>query len=321
MLGGFGQAMILVCSIAAGALILPFFFLHGSHIYLTTLTMSSGGEDRFRWPRESYTEWFGQGAVVFGVLFVWSILALIPVGLVLIVLPAEYGIGVWALIVYLMAPISLCSVLTAPSKLLFLYPPLIGRLLRHAKGLAFVYFITMQLPLVVVFGLWLLVVRRNPLGIFVVGVALPPALLLHARAWARLVWLALNYDRKPRKKKKRKRKPERVEEAQDVALDRVEEDDADYAVKPTIGPTGERLVTMTEYYDQQHEYERKIRVRVGDPIPDPFEGPSIPTYQAALGDKIFSFVVDRESIGVCGTYGLVCLIAMTLLFIFVTMMS
>ena len=77
---------------------------------------------------------------------------------------------------------------------------------------------------------------------------------------------------------------------------------------------------MTEHYDQQQEYERKLRERVGDPVADPFAGPSIPTYQTALGEKIFSFMVDPETIGACFSYGLVCLFVMTLLFMLTWML-
>src|SRR3954447_26113769 len=142
MVGAFGQTMMMVCMIAALGVVTPFFFMQASHIYLTTLTMSSGGEDRFRWPRESFYEWFGEAATVFGILAIWSILSLIPVAMLFRYVSPQWGLTAWLSVMWLMAPISMCSVMTAPSRLLFLYPPLIGRLLRHANGVIYVYVVT-----------------------------------------------------------------------------------------------------------------------------------------------------------------------------------
>src|SRR5258705_3282288 len=142
MVGAFGSTIMLVCLIAGLGVVTPFFFLQAAHVYVTTLTMSSGGEDRFRWPRESYYEWFGEGTLVLGILFIWSILSLIPVALLFLFISPQWGLVAWLAVMWLMAPISMCSVMTAASRLLFLYPPLIGRLIRHTQGVLLVYFIT-----------------------------------------------------------------------------------------------------------------------------------------------------------------------------------
>src|SRR5436190_17295477 len=118
MLGSFGPAILLVCTIAGLGVITPFFFLQAAHIFVTTLTMSSGGEDRFRWPRESYYEWFGEGAIVLGILFIWSILSLIPVALLFRFVSPHWGLVAWLSVMWLMAPISMCSVMSAPSRIL-----------------------------------------------------------------------------------------------------------------------------------------------------------------------------------------------------------
>ena len=316
-LGSFGQVMIFTCLLAGLGVMTPFFFLQTAHIHLTALTMSSGGEDRFRWPRESYYEWFGQGAIVFGVLFIWSILSLIPVASLILVVSPQWGLAAWLAVVWLMAPISLCSVMSAPSRLLFLYPPLIGRLLRQSRGMLYVYFITAQLFIVVLVGIWLMFIKQNPLGIFIVSLAFPPALMLHGRAWGRLAWLALNYDLPPPKKKKRKPKPVRAEKPLDADLEAVDRDQADYSVHPTQAAASERLTTMTEYYSQQQDYERKLRERVGDPHPDILESPKAPTFGIALGQQLFSFIFDVESLGVWLNFGLACLLETTLLYLLV----
>jgi hypothetical protein len=322
MLGAFGQAIIVACLIAALGVVTPFVFLHAAHVLVTALTMSSGGEDRFRWPRESYYEWFGQGVVVFGILFIWSILSLIPVAMVFHFVSPQWGLGTWLAVVWTMTPISLCSVMMAPSRLLFLYPPLIGRLLRQMKGLLFVYFITAQLFIPVGIGAWLIVIRRNPLGVLVVSIALPGALIMLGRAWGRLAWLALNYDRPPpsKKKKKRKRKPVAAEKALDIDLELAEHDDADYTVHPTQAAAQERLTTLTEHYAEQQEYERALRERVGDPNPDVLDAPKVPTFSIALGGQLFSFLFDVETLGIWLGLGLACLLETTIVFLFVRML-
>jgi hypothetical protein len=315
VVGAFGQSTIFVCLLAGLAVVTPFFFLHVAHIHLTVLTMSSGGVDRLRWPRETYYEWFGQGATIFGVLFVWTGLALIPVAALMAFGSPSWGVATWLLTLWLMAPVSLCSVMTAPSPLLFLYPPLIGRFLMHARGLAFVYLVTGSVFFFVLLGFWLMFIVHNVLGVFLVSFSLPPALMLHGRAWGRLAWLALNYDRPAPKKKKRKKKAVATAETLDVNLEVTGEDGADYAVKPALAAASSQLPTMTEYYEKQREYERRLRERAGDPNPDPLEAPRVPTFGLAFDPKqIFGFLFDTESLGVWLALGIGCLVEMTLLF-------
>ena len=290
-------------------LLTPYFILHASHIYVTVLTRSSGGDLRLRWPRDPIFDWFGEGFIVFGVLMIWSTLTLIPTASLFLETSPKSVLVAWLAVMWLVVPVSLCSVMSAPSRLLLLYPPLIGRLLRQGKGLLFVHFITIQLFLVVWIGLWLMLSQGNPFGVLVVSVALPPALMLHARAWGRLVWLAMNYDLRPFKKK-RKRKPVRVEEPLEVDLEVIDDGEA-YAMQPVRAAVCERLVTMTEIQEEKQESERQRHERFGDP--DPLGGPVVPTFDIAMGQHAFTFLFETETLGEWFSFGLTCFITMALL--------
>src|SRR5947207_11534407 len=76
-------------------LIMPLFFLYAAHIYVTVLTRSSSGEDRMHWPSETYTDWFGEGALVLGIGLTWSSLALIPSGMAFHEISPRWGLATW----------------------------------------------------------------------------------------------------------------------------------------------------------------------------------------------------------------------------------
>jgi hypothetical protein len=194
---------------------------------------------------------------------------------------------------------------------LLFYPPLIGKLLRQGKALIFVHFITLQLFWIVLIGFWLILVEHNALGIVVVGVALPPALMLHARAWGRLVWLALNCELPPAKRSRHKMLA-REEEPLEVDLELVDNGSDVYAVQPVRAAVCERLITMTEIQEEHLDFERIRRERLG--VPNPVDPPTAPTFDLALGPQAFRFLVDHSALRVWLNFGLMCLIEMTLLF-------
>jgi hypothetical protein len=194
--------------------------------------------------------------------------------------------------------------LAAPSRLLVLYPPLLLGLARHKLGVALVYALNAPLSAAVGWGVWLMA-RGNIGGVFVLLFALPPCLMLHGRSWGRLIWLAMNYDGPRKKKKKRKKKPDPEEEAVAVDLEAIDEETDGYGVRAGTAATGERLVTLTEHYEEQREYERKLRQRSGHLQPDPLEAPEPPTPETALG-KIVPFLGYQETVGACFTLGISC---------------
>lgn len=314
-IGNFGQAMLFMFSFAGMLITGPFFVMYASHCYLTTLTGSSGGVDRFVWPRESVYEWFGQGTIIVGILFLWSTLTLPVVGVAALAASTEWAVAVWFGLLLMLAPISLCSALTAASPLMFLNPVLIGRLLRHVKALGYVYFLTTPLFLFVLGGMWLFVLRRNVLGMLMVAVFFAPALLLHARAWGRLCWFVLNYDRKPRRKKKKKKHDDDDEPVMNVELEAAEEpgDDAAYEVKSHA--PAERAVRLADVYQEQRTYEERLRRRAGEMNPDPLSDPPIPTFAVALGPRVIGYLGDADPLGAWLKLGLFTMLELLLLFI------
>jgi hypothetical protein len=294
---------------------MPFFYLYAAHIYVTVLTRSSSGEDRMHWPSETYTDWFGEAALVLGVGLTWSSLVLIPSGMAFHEISPRWGLATWLALLWLVVPISLCSALAGPSRLLFVYPPLIGRLVRQWKALLFVQFISLQLFWVVLIGFWLIVVKQNALGIVIVGMALPPALMVHARAWGRLAWLALNCDL-PVSRGRRTRKLIRKEEPLEVDLELVDDGDDIYTLQPVRAAVGERLITMTEIETERIERDRLRCERLG--LSDPLEPPRAPTFDTALGPHAFRFLADHDTLSVWVGFGLMCLVEAALVFFVVS---
>lgn len=306
-----------MCSFALMLITGPFFILYASHCYVTTLTMSSGGVDRFVWPKESVSEWFGQGLAVVGVLILWSTLTIPLVGVVVLTTSFEAGVVVWFLCLIVMAPVSLCSVLTAPSPLLFLYPPLIMRMFRQFKAVIYVYVLTLPFLMFFVAGLWLLIVQRNLLGSLVLSIAFPPALLINARAWGRLAWFVLNYDRKPRGKKRKKKRDPEAQKALEVNLEEAGDDNNDdgaYDVKSHDLPT-EKQVRLAEVFEEQRAYEERLRRRAGDSNPDPIGDPPIPTFAAALGPQVILYLSYSDPLAAWFRLGLFTLLESGLLLV------
>ena len=198
------RAIFLVIGLAGLAIALPLFLTHAAYVYVIALTYSSTGEDRFRWPSEMIMDWPAHAFPLLGVGFVASALCFTLTAPLLAILTWEQYAVCFAVILYLVLPLVVGSAFTAPSRLLLIYPPTIGRLIRQTAGVARVHAITLPFSAGVVVGVFLFM-RANPTGLVLIVALLPLAVLLHARAWGRLLWLALNYDLpEPRKRKKRR---------------------------------------------------------------------------------------------------------------------
>jgi hypothetical protein len=310
-MGRLGPAMLLVSTIAGLAIFTPLMLIYAARCYYVVLTMSSTGEERFRWPKDTFLEWVGQAVPILGLLFFWATFGLMCVGPLLLLDLGAIFVAAAFLLLYLAVPVTLCSMLSAPSKLLLFYPPLIGRLLRHGNGLAYVYVINLPSFTAVLVSLYCLL-RNEGWAMPLFSVLLPPTLLLHARGWGRLVWLAMNYDLpKPKRKKRRKAAavaPEAT--AEPVAETAVRatagagrqeaEDEAAYGVESeNEGPSAEAKVDLVAYYEKQREYEKELRKRAGDPNPDPLREVEPPTLGRALGKGIFSYLLYEETLTAC----------------------
>src|SRR6476659_9751306 len=107
MLGTVGHAMMFVCTLAGALVVTPFVFLHVSHIYLTVLVNSSGGEDHINWPRDSFYDWFPEGLMILGVLFVVGVLSLGIAGPLALLLGPEWAVAAWMVVLWLILPVCL----------------------------------------------------------------------------------------------------------------------------------------------------------------------------------------------------------------------
>ncbi len=309
--GGLGPAMLLVCTIVGLAIFTPLMLIFCARCYYVVLTMSSTGEERFRWPKDTFIEWVGQALPIIGLLFFWGTFGVLCVGPLLLISSGGIFAAVVLLFFYLAMPVTLCSMFMGPSKLMLFFPPLIGRLLFQSNGLAYVYVINLA-PCTATLAALYFLLRSEPWAMPLFSVLLPPTLLLHARSWGRLVWLAMNYDLPKPKRKKRKKAAAVVElepldepvpetAVRAAAGSRQEaEDDAAYGVHDeNEGPSAEAKVDLVEYYAKQREYEKELRKRAGDPNPDPLRQVEPPTLARALGRGIFSYLLYEETLTAC----------------------
>jgi hypothetical protein len=301
MLNNAGQVILFVTHLAGLGVVTPFFLIYLGRTYYVVLSYSSTGEDRFRWPRDGFTDWYRDAAPV--------ILAFIAVGGLAAILGLPlfwqfdegWGLAGWFLLVWLAYPIALSSMLTAPTWLLLIYPPLIGRLLVHARGLFYVYVLTLPFGVAIAVGIVFLLQVHGWAVLFLAAVV-PPALLLHARAWGRLVWLALNYDLPKRRKKKRRPKLQKVETPEElpVAVE-LEELPAEEGAYDLLGEevyaTGPQF-SLADHYAKERAAERERRRRAGDPQVDPLRPPDPPTPRVALGSRIPAFLFYEETLTV-----------------------
>ena len=318
------MTMLLVVGLAGLAVFAPLFLTHAAYVYVIALTYSSTGEDRFRWPSELMTEWPAHAFPLLGIGFVASALCFTLTAPLLAILTWEQYAVCFAVFLYLGLPLAVASVFTAPSKLLLIYPPTIGRLIRQTAGVAKVHAITLPFSTGVGVGLFLFF-RGNPFGLLLIVACLPLAVLLHARAWGRLLWLALNYDLpEPRKRKKRRgpRPTPSGEVLESPSLEAIpQEDDDAYDVGGTSTPSDAAKVNLTDYYEKQRAHDVGLRVRAGTPNPDPIVGPERPTFQSALGGKIWPFLFYEGTIGKWIAMTVLCYLAFQMLFLVLRIMG
>jgi hypothetical protein len=302
----------------AGPFALILFAYVGVYIarcYAIVLTESSGGLDRVRWPRgvrphDRIQDWVADGWLVLAVFTALvSLTAILATPLALVASEPWQPTAVLGLalaFVWFAFPIAICSAH---------HPALIAALPRRIGPMILVWAMTAPLAALAGFGVGLTLMGYAA-GLYLVAIVGPPAILVHARAWGRFVWLALN----ERPKRRRKRPVSDYAPEPDTAIRA-----AKPAAAPTVVDEGGYAVESTdwkpepgnlaEHYEIQRERERWKRMQAGEEIADPLGRRKPPkSWTAFSPSKIFGILLDAETAaaGVCMGVGLAALCGVVL---------
>ena len=289
--------MVLLFVVAISApLLFGYIVVYIARCYTIVLTQSSGGVDRVRWPKETFHDWLGDAwQVLFVLVALVSLTAILTAPLALAVTERWQAFavgGLAGLFVWIAFPIALCSAH---------HPALLAALPQRIGAMVRVWSMTTPLAGAAGFGvaLTLLGFMAGPYLVTIMG---PLAILIHARAWGRFVWLALN--ERPRRRRKSRRpaaapepEPETataIRSAESAAAARAVIDEGDYVLEASdFEPEPGHLA---EHYEIQRERERWLRMRAGEETVDPLGRSKAPKPWTALApSKIFGFLLDGET--------------------------
>jgi hypothetical protein len=283
-----------------------FIGVYFARCYMEMLSQSSSGLDRVRWPNDTFQDWMGTAwllLLVFGAA--GSVTAMLAAPLLLVAdqtWQVAVILVVAALFLWGAVPVLLCS-LQHP-RILALLPQRPGALLR-------VFGMSAPLVLATAAGV-VLIARQSATGALLFTLFAPLAILIHARAWGRLVWLVLN--ERPRRRKSRRRdvapepEPEiatAIRSAESSPATRPAGSDEAYTLEATdFEPEPGHLA---EHYEIQRERERWQRMKAGEENVDPLGRAKSPRPWTALAASAIFGVLLQE-----GT-AIVCVIMMAVL--------
>lgn len=202
MVGAAGNAILLVCSLAALAISSLFFVIFTSHYFLVTVIDSSAGHDEVHYPRETVTDWWWKPIYCAWILVFWVItgaILCVPLAFAGLV---PYVVGL-VLVLWFMFPLSVLSTLSTQNWLYFIDVVILWRMLTHAPALVYVYVITLAAGAACV-GLVLGMFVHSFWWMLPAALGLSATLLFYARNWGRFAWVSLNFA--PRRKKKTREK-------------------------------------------------------------------------------------------------------------------
>ena len=292
--------------LVAAALVVPilsgYVVLYIVRCYAIVLTQSSGGVDRIRWPKDTFHDWLGDAWLVLLVsVALVTLTAMVAVPFILLTQERWQAFaigGVALLFLWIAFPIAVC---TAHQ------PALIAELPRRFGGMLRVWGMTTPLAAAAGYGVGLTILG-NMAGPYLTALAGSPAILIHARAWGRFVWLALN-ERPGRRRKSRKPdyEPE-LETAFRSAQPNVEAklvEDVEYTLEPD--DWSPEPGNLAEHYEIQRERERWDRLRAREERVDPLGRVKKPKPWTALApSKIFGILLQSETAaaGICIAAGL-----------------
>jgi hypothetical protein len=279
-----------------GAISVPLLFgyivVYIARCYTLVLTQSSGGVDRVRWPKETFHDWLGDAWLVLLILVAFvSLTAILTAPLALAVTERWQAFavgGLAGLFVWFAFPIALCSAH---------HPALLAALPLRFGAMVRVWGMTTPLAGAAGFGvaLTLLGYMAGPYLVTIMG---PLAILIHARAWGRFVWLALN-DR-PRRRRKSSKSDFRPEpetafrSAESAAAARAVIDEGDYVLEASDWAPEEGH--LAEQHEIDRERVRWNRLRAGEETVDPLGRSKAPKAWTALApSKIFGILLDGET--------------------------
>jgi hypothetical protein len=193
MLGGFGQALIFLATLAATAVVGTYVLLYAAHSLLVTINGTAVGEDVVRWPDEPILDWMG-GALH---LIVLALLWLVPIGIIAravapTLAPSDKALGFLMLAVpalWFFYPIGVLSSLSSASRWVFFRPAIAIALLR-----LFPYTVLFYLVSAILWvggaALWYVAILTTASWVLVLAALVSATgILIYGRLLGRLAWL------------------------------------------------------------------------------------------------------------------------------------
>jgi hypothetical protein len=193
MAAGFAAALIFIVLLMADVMLGLFVICYAGHCFLVVMQDTAAGNDDVTWPDEPMQDWVVRGLYMFGMVAVW----LAPIGVLRGVLRSHAVaddvtlvlLGVGAILLWLMFPISLLSSLSGSSRLFLLRGAVLRQLARVPGALFIFYFVSALL-----FAGWLALIYFSLIGrswlvLTLAAIAGPVVLLIYARLLGRISWI------------------------------------------------------------------------------------------------------------------------------------
>jgi len=173
-----------------------------SHYFLVVVESSAAGGDVVQWPDEPLLDWFWKVFYLGFIAGIW----LAPSLAVGRALGTGASVPIFAAVFFgLIFPISLLSSMSAPTKWLPLFPPLIPRLGQRASAV-FAFYLWSSIPLGVgAWAMWVILGYGAGGLLILAAILFPLALMIYGRLLGRLAFvLTFTNDRKKKKRKRRR---------------------------------------------------------------------------------------------------------------------
>jgi hypothetical protein len=193
MLAGFAASLIFIMLLITDVILGIFVITYAGHSFLVVMQDTAAGNDEVTWPDEPLQDWILRGLYMAGMVAIW----LTPIGILRASLRSHGAgddvtlvlLGVGAVLVWLMFPISLLSSLSGSSRLFLLRGAVLRELARIPGALFNFYFVTALLLAVWLVLVYCALYQRWWAALPFAAFAGPIALLTYARLLGRISWM------------------------------------------------------------------------------------------------------------------------------------
>jgi hypothetical protein len=193
MAAGFAAALIFIVLLMASVILGLFVICYAGHCFLVAMQDTAAGNDEVSWPDEPLQDWVVRGIYMVGMVAIWlAPMAILRGSLrshavaddVTLVL-----LGIGALLVWLMFPISLLSSLSGSSRLFLIRGAVLRQLARIPGALLVFYFMSALLFAGWLALVYLTIAKHWWAALPFAAIAGPVVLLIYARLLGRISWI------------------------------------------------------------------------------------------------------------------------------------